>query len=286
MTYFSSYSWWIAAIGMMLMLAGAPAASAQEFDDAQKAEIETIIGEYLKKNPEFIRDYLVENPEILLEVSDKLRAQQIQQERESATLAMTAHKEKLERHPITPVTGNPEGDITLIEFFDYNCSFCKRAFTYMREIEKDDPNLRVAWKEYPILAGRTPTSLTAAKVAMAADLQGKYIEVHTALMDRRGSLASDAQVLKIAEGVGLDMDKLKKDMESSVVRAYISETVQLGEALQFQGTPTFVINGAVIGGAVPKEYILAVIAAARAGALKPGELTEQDLGQIVQQFGS
>ncbi|MEN8197493.1 MAG: DsbA family protein, partial [Pseudomonadota bacterium] len=179
MKCFSGYGWRIAATGMMLMLAVAvaPAASAQEFDDAQKAEIEKIIAGYLKENPEFIREYLVENPGILLEVSDKLRAQQIQRERESATLAMTAHKEKLERHPITPVSGNPDGDVTLIEFFDYNCSFCKRAFSYMREIEKDDPNLRVAWKEYPILAGRTPTSLTAAKVAMAADLQGKYIEV-------------------------------------------------------------------------------------------------------------
>ena len=105
-------------------------------------------------------------------------------------------------------------------------------------------------------------------------------------MDVRGSLASDAQVLKLAEEIGLDMDKLKKDMESSEVKTYISETMKLGEALQFQGTPTFVINGAVIGGAVPKEYILAVIAAARAGALKTGELTEQDLGQIVQKFGS
>ncbi len=286
MKCFSDYGRLIAATGMIVMLAVAPAASAQEFDDAQKAEIEKIIDEYLKTNPEFIREYLVENPEILLEVSDKLRAQQIQQERESAALAMTAHKENLERHPMTPVSGNPDGDVTLIEFFDYNCSFCKRAFSYMREIEKDDPNLRVVWKEYPILAGRSPTSLTAAKVAMAADLQGKYIEVHKALMGGRGSLVSDAQVLKIAEGVGLDMDKLKKDMESSVVKAYISETVQLGGALQFQGTPTFVINGAVIGGAVPKEVILAVIAAARAGALQPGELTEQDMGRIVQKFGS
>lgn len=286
MKCFSSYGRWIAAIGMMLMLAGAPVASAQEINDAQKAEIEKIIGEYVKKNPEFIRDYLLDNPGILLEVSDKLRALQIQQEREKATLAMTAHKEKLERHPMTPVTGNPEGDVTLIEFFDYNCSFCKRSFAYMRAIEKDDPNLRIVWKEYPILTSRTPTSLTAAQVAMAADLQGKYMETHTALMDQRGSLTSDAQVLKIAEGVGLDMDKLKKDMESSEVKAYLSETVKLGEALQFQGTPTFVINGAVIGGAVPKEYILAVIAAARAGALRPGELSEQDLGQIVQQFGS
>jgi protein-disulfide isomerase len=285
MKLFLEFGLRIAVMGVALMLAGLPA-SAQEFDDAQKAEIEKIIGGYLKENPEFIRNYLLDNPQILLEVSDKLRAQQIQQERESATLAMTAHKEKLERHPMTPVTGNLDGDITLVEFFDYNCSFCKRVFSYMREIEKNDPNLRIVWKEYPILTGRTPTSLTAARVAMAANLQGKYIETHKALMGGRGSLASDAQVIALAEGVGLDMDKLITDMESPAIKAYLSETMKLGEALQFQGTPTFVINGAVIGGAVPKEVIIAVIAAARAGTLKPGELTEQDLGQIVQEYGS
>lgn len=285
MKCFANYVLRVAAMGLMLMLAGLPA-SAQEFSDAQKAEVGKIIGEYLKENPEFIREYLLENPEILLEVSDKLRALQIQEEREGAALAMTTYKEKLERHPMTPVTGNPEGDITLIEFFDYNCSFCKRAFTYMREIEKDDPNLRVAWKEYPILTGRTPTSLTAAKVAMAADLQGKYFEVHTALMGGRGSLISDEQILTIVESIGLDMNKLKKDMESHAVKAYLTETMKLGETLKFQGTPTFVINGAVIGGAVPKEVLIAVIAAARAGELKPGELTEQDMGLIVQKFGS
>lgn len=285
MKCFANYVLRVAAMGLMLMLAGLPA-SAQEFSDAQKAEVGKIIGEYLKENPEFIREYLLENPEILLEVSDKLRALQIQEEREGAALAMIEYQEKLERHPMTPVTGNPEGDITLIEFFDYNCSFCKRAFVTMKEIEEEDPNLRVVWKEYPILTSRAPTSLTAAKVAMAANLQGKYIETHDALMSVRGALTSDALVFKIAEDIGLDMAKLKKDMESHGVKAYISETVKLGEALKFQGTPTFVINGAVIGGAVPKEVLAAVIAAARAGALQPGELTEQDMGLIVQKFGS
>lgn len=285
MKCFAGYVLRVAAMGLMLMLAGLPA-SAQEFSDAQKAEVGKIIGEYLKENPEFIREYLLENPEILLEVSDKLRALQIQEEREGAALAMIEYQEKLERHPMTPVTGNPEGDITLIEFFDYNCTFCKRAFVTMKEIEEEDPNLRVVWKEYPILTSRAPTSLTAAKVAMAANLQGKYFETHDALMSVRGSLTSDALVFKIAEDIGLDMARLKKDMESHAVKAYISETVKLGEALKFQGTPTFVINGAVIGGAVPKEVLVAVIAAARAGALQPGELTEQDMGLIVQKFGS
>lgn len=283
-TYFG-FGLRLAVAGLALLLASSPA-PAQEFDESQKAEIERIIGEYLEKNPGFVREYLLENPEILLEVSDKLRARQVRREREQVSKAMAAHKELLERHPMTPVSGNPDGDITLIEFFDYNCEFCKRAFSYMRDIEAADPNLRVAWKEYPILTRRTPTSLTAAQVAMAADLQGKYIETHKALMGVRGTLASDAQIFKIAEEIGLDMERLLKDMNSPKVKSYISETVKLGEILQLNGTPTFVINETVIGGAVPKEVILATIAAARAGALQPGVLSEEDLGQILQKFGS
>lgn len=273
-----------AATGMAAYLAVSPAAAA-EFSDSQKSEIEGIIAEYLKSNPEFIRNYLLDNPEILLEVSDKLRTMQVQRERESAMQALTAHKDKLERHPMTPVTGNPDGDVTLVEFFDYNCSFCKRVFPDVKQLESEDPNLRMVWKEYPILASRAATSLTAAKVAMAADRQGKYMEVHNALMASR-SLGSDEQIFKIVEGVGLDMDKLKEDMNSPEVKAYIAETLQLGDALKFQGTPTFVINGAVIGGAVPKQFILAVIAAARDGALQPGQLSEEDLGAIMRKYGS
>lgn len=285
MKFLSDLTVRLAMIGMALALAATPAAAA-EFTDSQKAEIEGIIGDYLKENPEFIREYLLNNPEILLEVSDKLRSMQIQQERENVAMVLAAHKEKLERHPMTPVTGNPDGDVTLVEFFDYNCTFCKRVFSYMREIEEADPNLRVVWKEYPILTGRAPTSLFAAKVAMAAHKQGKYTETHQALMGVRGALSSQAKVLEVAEGLGLDMDQLKKDMGSPEIKSYLSETLQLGEALKFQGTPTFVINGAVIGGAVPKEFIIAVIAAARDGALQPGELSEEDLGEIMKKYGT
>lgn len=274
------------ALASVFVFGIASTATAAEFDGAQKAEIQEIISEYLKENPEFIREYLLENPQILLEVSDKLRAQQVQQQRENMAKAMAAHKEQLERHPMSPVTGNPDGDVTLIEFFDYNCTFCKRVMSYLQEFEEADPNLRIVWKEYPILAGRSPTSITAAKVAMAADRQGKYVETHRALMGARGGLRSDEQVFAAAEEVGLDMEKLKEDMESPEIKAYISETVKLGEALGFQGTPTFVINGAVVGGAVPKQYLQAVIEAARAGELQPGELSEADLGQILQKHGT
>lgn len=285
MRIFSAPGWPIAIVGLLMIFTAVPAATASEFSDSQKAEIQKIVGDYLKAHPDFIRQYLLDNPEVLLEVSDKLRQKQVQQDRADTMKLLVAHKDQLERNPMTPVSGNPDGDVTLIEFFDYNCPYCKRVLPVMRKMEADDPKLRLVWKEYPILSGRAPASMTAAKVAMAADRQGKYVETHDALMATR-SLTSDEQVFKVAESVGLDMDKLKKDMDSPEIKKYISDTIQLGQVLKFQGTPTFVINGAVIGGAVPKKVLLAVIAAARAGALQPGELDQEALGKIVQKYGS
>lgn len=275
------------SLGVALLLAtGSAPAAADEFTEAQKAEIQAIVAQYIKDHPEFVRDYLLQDPEILLEVSDLLRVKQAEREREAAVAALEAHRDRLEHHPMTPVTGNPNGDVTLIEFFDYNCTYCKRVFPAVRDLAAADPKLRVLWKEYPILSGRAPTSMTAAKAAMAAHLQGKYIEAHQALMGTPGNLSSDAQVFDLLAPLGLDMDRLKKDMESPEIKAYLAETTQLGAALQFQGTPTFVVNGAAIGGAVPKEFIVAVIAAARAGDLKPGELSEEDLTAILKKYGS
>jgi len=276
----------VVVFAILLFLQGATPAAAEPFTDAEKAEVEAIVGEYLKANPEFIGDYLRRNPEILVEVSRILKERAARADREAQAAAMEARREELERHPMTPVSGNPDGDVTLVEFFDYNCGYCKRAFAAMKEIEAEDPNLRVVWKEYPILVRGTPTSLTAAQAAMAADRQGKYNAFHDALMSVRGPLKTDAQVFGIAADIGLDVARLKKDMKDPALRAYLQETVNLGGVLKFQGTPTFVIDGAVIGGALPKEYLVATIAAARAGELKTGLLSEEDLADIFLKFGS
>ena len=273
------------AFAVPLFLPGGGTAAAEAFSDAERNEIEAIVGEYFKANPEFIGDYLRRNPEILIEASRILKERAARAEQDAQTAAIEAQRERLERHPMTPVSGNPDGDVTLVEFFDYNCGFCKRAFASMKEIEADDPNLRIVWKEYPILVRGTPTSLTAAQAAMAADRQDKYSAFHDALMSVRGPLKSDAQVFAIAAEIGLDVERLKQDMEDPVLKAYLQETVNLGGALQFQGTPTFVIDGAIIGGALPKEYLVATIAAARAGTLKTGLLTEEDLAEILLEFG-
>ena len=218
-------------------------------------EIEKIVGDFIAKNPEFIADYLRQNPEILIEVSDILRAKQAAQEQEAKSYALTAHREQIERHPMTPVSGNADGDVTLVEFFDYNCGYCKRVFAYMKDIEKDDPNLRIVWKEFPILG---PISRYAALAAMAADRQGKYVEFHQALMSG-GRLVSEDQVLKIAEKTGLDVERLKQDIQDPAIAAYIDETIQLASALGITGTPGFVVGDEVIAGAISEADMKQVI---------------------------
>jgi len=251
-------SYW-AVIGVLVFLLGAAPAPAAEFTDAQRTEIEKIIGDYIAKNPEFIADYLRQNPEILIEVSNILRAKQVAQQEEAKALALSTYREQIEHHPMTPVSGNTEGDVTLVEFFDYNCGYCKRVFSYVPDLERQDPNLRVVWKEFPILG---PVSRYAARVAMAADRQGKYHEFHNAAMGG-GRLVSEEQVLKIAEKVGLDTQRLLKDMEDPAIEAYLDETIQLAGALGINGTPGFVVGGQVIAGAISKEAMLQAIDLAR-----------------------
>lgn len=238
---------------------GTTTASADELSEAQKAEINGLIEQYVRDNPEFIRDYLLKNPEILLEVSKTLRARQAEQERVARAEALNAHRDSILNHPMTPVSGNPDGDVTVVEFFDYNCPWCKKSLSELVELEKDDPNLRFVWKEFPVLSA---TSVYAARAAMAADRQGKYMEFHLAAM-AGGRITSEEQVLKIAEKVGLDMDRLATDMQDPAITEYLQETMQLAEALGITGTPSFVIGDYVAGGFIDKAEMKKLIEQAR-----------------------
>lgn len=252
-----------AARAAMMLLAvialGAMPASAGELSEAQKAEVKGLIEQYVQENPEFIRDYLLKNPEILLEVSNLLRARQAEQERVARAEALSANRDRIERHPITPVSGNPDGDVTVVEFFDYNCPWCKKSLSELVELEKEDPNLRFVWKEFPVLSA---VSVYAARAAMAADRQGKYMEFHLAAMGG-GRVASEEQVLKIAEKVGLDMDRLAADMKDPAITEYLQETMQLAETLGISGTPSFVIGDHIAGGYISKEEMRKLIDQAR-----------------------
>jgi protein-disulfide isomerase len=235
----------VAAAGAAMVLATAPALA---FDDAQKKEIGGIVAEYLR-----------EHPEVILQAIEALQAKSEAQKEEAARQAVTANRARLYEDPRSPVMGNPKGDVTLVEFFDYNCGYCKTVQKGVMQLIQDDPKLRFVFKEYPILAD---SSVTAAKAALAAREQGKYVEMHAALMANRGAL-NDETIARIAQGAGLDAAKLKADMEKPEIAATIAADKALAEELGVRGTPAFVIGDTLVPGAVPKEDLAKLIAAER-----------------------
>ena len=218
-------------------------ASAEEFTPAQKEELGA-----------FIKDYLVNNPDVLraaIEALDKHDKATAEAERQKI---VTSESGALFDSKYQATVGNPKGTATLVEFFDYNCHFCKGALPDVAKLMKDDPNLKVVLKDYPVLG---PGSVEAAKVALAArnQLPGeKFWAFHSKLLASHGPVGKE-QALAVARELGLDMDKLAKDMESPDVKAGMSEVMQLADALQINGTPTFVVGQDVVVGAVGYDQL-------------------------------
>lgn len=210
-----------------------------DFNDAQKQSIETVV-----------RDYLVKNPEILIEMSSELERKQAEAEQENRTTVIAENADEIYRDDHGLVGGNPEGDVTLVEFSDYNCPYCKRAFTSVAKLIESDPKVRVVMKEFPIFGEQ---SEGAAHVAIAAGKQGKYFEMHTALLQANGR-SNKESALKLAEGLGLDMEKLRADADSPEVDKIIEETRELGEKLGVQGTPFYLVGDRVVPGAPDNLY--------------------------------
>ena len=169
--------------------------------------------------------------------------EQIQAERLKTALA--AHKEELFRDPDAPVAGNPKGDVTVVEFFDYNCGYCKRGFPDVAKLLENDTKVRVVFRELPILS---QGSEEAARVAIAANMQGKYWEFHSRMIAHKGQ-ANEASAMKIAEKAGLDMDRIKADMKSEKVDAEIKKVRELAQTLNVNGTPHFIVGNRSIPGA-------------------------------------
>ena len=220
-------------------LAQAPAADTRLFSPEQKRAIE-----------EIVKDYLIANPEVFLEVQQSLEAkmEQIQAERIKAAIAQNARE--IYRSADAPVAGNPNGDITIVEFFDYNCGYCKRGFPELVKLIDKDPKVRIVLKELPILS---KGSEEAARVALAARLQGKYWDVHRALLESKGQ-AHEAAALTIAEKLGLDIAKLKKDMDSPEIKAEIERVRELANKMGINGTPHFLVGDRGIAGAPEDLY--------------------------------
>ena len=237
------------AISALVLCLGtfAGSALAAEFTDAQKAELKTIIKEYLK-----------EDPGIVMQALELHRDQQEQKLTADAEEVIKQQMDKLTAKDL-PSVGNPDGDVTVIEFFDYNCGYCKRALEDIQKVLNEDKKVRFVFKELPILG---PTSEVAARWAEAAHRQGKYFEYHTAIMHNPAPI-SEETLEKAGKDVGLDIAKLKADAESEEVKASVNDSRGLAMQAQIQGTPAFIINGKLYRGYLGPDGLTRAIAEAR-----------------------
>lgn len=233
------------------LIALTPAAFADAaFNDAQKKEI-----------GEVVRQYLMENPEVLLDVSRALEAKQQQQEQEQRTQVLQSNAEQIFRSPADYVAGNPKGDVTIVEFFDYNCGWCKKGFPEVVSLMEKDKNLRVVLKEFPIFGG---DSDYAAMAAIASKKQNKYWELHQALFGHEGKVTKEA-VDEIAAKVGIDVAKLKEDMKDPAIAKELADTHALAQSLAINGTPAFIVDDKVSPGYLPADGLTAMIEEVRTG---------------------
>ncbi|MBM3544445.1 MAG: DsbA family protein [Alphaproteobacteria bacterium] len=199
---------------------------------------------------DIVRNYLTENPEILVEMTTELDNRQRDEQAAQQEKAISDNADALFRSNHAYVGGNPDGDVTVVEFFDYNCGYCKRAMPDLVKLIDSDDKVRVVLKELPIFGD---DSDDAAKGALAAKLQGKYFEMHQKLFSESGKANKD-KVLQIADEIGLDVEQLKKDMESEEVGKALEEARELAQKLGLQGTPYYLIGDQTIPGAPEDLY--------------------------------
>jgi protein-disulfide isomerase len=159
--------------------------------------------------------------------------------------AISKNADAIVRSPVTPVAGNPNGDVSVVEFFDYNCPYCRRALPDVLKLINQDGNVRLVLKELPILSD---DSVAAAKLALAANKQGKYFEMHQKLFSESGRANKD-KALRIAKELGLDIAQLQRDAENPDIKKALNENKELAVKLDLEGTPMFLIGDRVIGGA-------------------------------------
>jgi protein-disulfide isomerase len=237
----------VAALAAASWRVGA-AVAADPAPSAQRQQIEQIVHDYIMAHP----DVLVSS---LRQAEDKIH----KDDDIRASKAVAEHKTEVFNDPATPVGGNPRGDVTVVEFFDYRCPYCKQVEPSLEKMLHQDPQLRLVYKEFPILG---PASVTAARAALAAKAQGKYDQFHAAMMEARGTITEDA-VYRVAGSVGLDIDKLKRDMTAPAVSQALKSNLKLADALDIHGTPAFVIGDKVVPGAIDLDALKGMVSSAR-----------------------
>ncbi len=244
-----------AALAVSLGLVGGkqeakPVATAS-FSTEQASEIGKISHDYLLANPEIIRDAI-----------QALQAKEEAAKSDLQAQALKEHKDAVFADANDPVAGNPQGDVTLVEFFDYKCPYCKQVSPALEALLNEDKKLKVVFKEFPILSDG---SVLAARAALAAGEQGKYLTLHQALMGYRGQL-DEASIASVAASVGIDTAKLLEDMKSPAITDRLKAVHELALALNIRSTPTFIIGDKVLPGAMSVDDLKSVIADTRKGS--------------------
>ncbi len=215
---------------------------------------------------QIVRDYILENPEVIIEAVQSYRAKQKLAEEQQRTAALVAKREEIFNDPLAPTNGVTDADVTIVEFFDYQCGYCKKIFPDMMAVMAQDKKIKVVFKELPILG---PESVVAARAALAAKKQGKYMDFHVALMDLRGSL-SEKRILQTAEEVGLDAAQLAADMDDPEIGAYLRANLELANQVGINGTPSLFVGETFVPGYIDRDTLVSLIAKAREANGKSG----------------
>ena len=232
-----------ALAGLLALVSSLGAGAAQAQTEPSTEEIERIV-----------REYLLREPEVIMQAIEEL-----QRRREATTAAeqrerLASGRDALVADDRDPVIGNPDGDVTLVEFFDYRCGYCRAMIEPMQSLLEGDPQLRVVMKEFPILG---PDSLLASRAALAAHMQDGYEAMHWGLLGE--STIDEATIRRLAEAQGLDVEQLMADMHSDTVADHIQDNIQLAQGLAINGTPSFVIGDTILPGAVPATRLADLI---------------------------
>lgn len=238
------------SISLGLVLLSAPSFGADK--EVQPRSVDDI--------EKIVREFLFKNPEVILEAVERYREKQREEDAKRARMAIVERKKDIFEDPSSPVGGNPKGDVTLVEFFDYRCGHCKRFAPSLTKLLEEDDKVRLVYKEFPILG---PQSVIASRAALAAKAQDRYHPFHEALMSNKKPLNED-EIMKIASSVGVDTKQLKKDMKDPEIEKTIQRNQQLAQALGISGTPALIVEDKLVPGAIPLNSLKEMIAKARA----------------------
>ncbi|PJI40240.1 DsbA family protein [Ferrovibrio sp.] len=241
----------IALFAVLLFATPVVAQQAQPFTPEQKAALQQLV-----------REVLVSNPEILIEAMNALEAKQQAETTKASKAAIVANRKAIFEDGVSYVAGNPQGDVTIVEFFDYRCGYCKQVQPSLMALLKEDSKVRLVLKEMPVLG---PESVIAARAAVAAleqDKGARYFDFHNAMMEFRGQI-TEAEVFRLGGKAGLDTARLKTDMAAPKTEQILRANLALADTLGIQGTPGFIIGDQLVPGAVPLDTLRQLVKDAR-----------------------